>query len=76
MFSFEKLKKIKSRLEKISDLQELKNELELSSLTISGFQTRHIFCYRVMLTPETSFSREAHPLSTACTILHSLKCTD
>ena len=48
----------------------------MGCLTISGFQTRHLFCYRVMWTPKTTFSREAHPLSTVCTFVHSLKCTD
>ena len=37
---------------------------------------RHIFCYRVIWTSKTTFSREAHPLSIVCTLLHSLKCTD
>ena len=37
---------------------------------------RHIFCYRVIWTSKTTFSREAHPLRIVCTLLHSLKCTD
>ena len=54
-------------------MQELKNVLEMSSLTKYGFQTRHIFCYRVMRISKTSSSREAHPLIIVCTILHCLK---
>ena len=34
-----------------------------TSLTISGFRTRHIFCYQVALTLRITFSGIAHPLS-------------
>ena len=60
----------------ISDIMSSKSVLKMSFLTMSGFQTRHIFCYRVMWTSKTSSSSEAHPLSTVCTTLHSLNGTD
>ena len=41
-------------------------------LTMSGFRTRHIFCFKVTWTLRTAASGEAHPLSTVCKCHYTL----
>ena len=43
---------------------------------MSGFQTRHFFLLSGHVNSKTTFSRETHPLSTVCSFVHSLMCTD
>ena len=76
MFGSKKIDKLSLYFKNSLSYMSSKNMLEMCFLTMSGFQTRHIFCYHVTWTLKTSSSSEAHPLRTVCTILHSLKGTD
>ena len=49
--------------------------LRQAFLTMSGFRTRHIFCYQVTWTLRTTFSGVVHPMSTVCKGHYTVKWT-